>query len=220
METCIFNILVIHELDSAWPGVKTRLETLLREGFIHPLMIVTVKAGEELVADPKMTVVKVTNAGDLLETETTLFGHLAVLGAVPGIRVAAVRCDPAGLETTRQESEELHQALKRIDSSFIQFAFGVARREIRLSIIGEGEKAPGSPFFSPAATANVLVLPRDISMNEAVARPVLRESTDFFVSHAATEMASVLGMWTSMQSAPVDEINIAPMGISGYRLCI
>jgi hypothetical protein len=181
-------------------------------------MIVTVKAGEELVADPKMTVVKVTNAGDLLETETTLFGYLAVLGAVPGIRVAAVRCDPAGLETTRQESEELHQALKRIDSSFIQFAFGVARREIRLSIIGEGEKAPGSPYFSPAATANVLVLPRDISMNEAVARPVLRESTDFFVSHAATEMASVLGMWTSMQSAPVDEINIAPMGISGYRL--
>ena len=218
METCIFNILVIHELDSAWPGVKTRLETLLREGFIHPLMIVTVKAGEGLVADPKMTVVKVTNAGDLLETETTLFGHLAVLGAVPGIRVAAVRCDPAGLETTKQESEELHLALKKIDSSFTQFAFSVQRREIRLSVIGEGEKAPGSPYFSPAATANVVILPRDISMNEAVARPVLRETVDFFVSHAATEIASVLGMWTSMESAPVDEINIAPMGISGYRL--
>lgn len=181
-------------------------------------MIVTVKAGEALIADPKMTLINVTNTGDLLESETTLFGHLAVLGAVPGIRVAAVRCDPAGLETTRQESEELHQALRKIDSSFIQFAFSVERREIRLSIIGEGEKAPGSPYFSPAASANVVVLPRDISMNEAVARPVMRESNDFFVSHAATELASVLGMWTSMESAPVDEINVAPMGISGYRL--
>lgn len=181
-------------------------------------MIVTVKPGEALIADPKMTLINVTNAGDLLESETTLFGHLAVLGAVPGIRVAAVRCDPAGLETTRQESEELHLALKKIDSSFIQFAFGVERREIRLSVIGEGEKAPGSPYFSPAANANVVVLPRDISMNEAVARPVMRESNDFFVSHAATELASVLGMWTSMESAPVDEIAVAPMGISGYRL--
>ena len=218
METCIFNILVIHELDSAWLGVKTRLETLLREGFIKPLMIVPVKAGELLVADPKMTVITRTSAGDLLESETTLFGHLAVLGAIPGIRVAAVRCDPAGLETTKQESDELHLALKKIDSSFTQFAFGVQRREIRLSVIGEGEKAPGSPYFSPAATANVVILPRDISMNEAVARPVLRDAVDFFVSHAATEIASVLGMWTSMESAPVDEINIAPMGISGYRL--
>ena len=181
-------------------------------------MIVTVKAGQSLIADPKMALISRTSAGDLLETETTLFGHLAVLGAVPGIRVAAVRCDQAGLDTTRQESEELHQALKKIDSSFIQFAFGVQRREIRLSVIGDGEKAPGSPYFSPAASANVVVIPRDISMNEAVARPVLRESEDFFVSHAATEIASVLGMWTSMETAPVDEINTAPMGVSGYRL--
>lgn len=181
-------------------------------------MIVTVKAGEALVADPKLTLISIANGGELRESETTLFGHLAVLGAVPGIRVAAVRCDPAGLETTRQESEELHLALKKIDSSFIQFAFGVERREIRLAVIGEGEKAPGSPYFSPAASANVVVLPRDISMNEAVARPVMREANDFFVSHAATELASVLGMWTSMESAPVDEISVAPMGVSGYRL--
>ena len=219
MENSILNVLVTHELDSAWPGVKTRLETLLREGFIHPMMIVTVKSGEPLVADPKMTLVTRDEAGELVEKETTLFGYLAVLGAVSGIRISAVRCDPAGLPTTEQESVELDLALRKIDSSFIQFAFAVRRRENRVSIIGEGEKAPGSPYFSPAASVNVVVIPRDISMNEAVARPVLRESTDFFIGHAATELASVLGMWSAMETAPVDEINVAPMGISGYRLC-
>ena len=82
MENSILNVLVTHELDSAWPGVKTRLETLLREGFIHPMMIVTVKSGEPLVADPKMTLVTRDEAGELVEKETTLFGYLAVLGAV------------------------------------------------------------------------------------------------------------------------------------------
>lgn len=181
-------------------------------------MVVTVTPGETLASDPEITLVQLNDSGEIAESKDKLFGHLSVLGAIPGIRVAAIRCDPAGLETTLQESEELSAALKKIDSLCVQFAYELKRREIRLSVIAEGEKAPGSPFFSPAASANIVVLPRDISMNVAVARPVVRESPELFNSHAATEIASVLGMWTSMKAAPVDDINIPPMGVSDYRL--
>ena len=180
--------------------------------------MVTLTPGETVASDPEISLVQLNDSGEIAESKATLFGHLSVLGAIPGVRVAAIRCDSAGLGSTLQESEELDQALKKIDSLFVQFAFQLKRREIRLSVIAEGEKAPGSPFFSPAASANIVILPRDISMNEAVARPVVRESSELFNSHAATEIASVLGMWTSMNSSPVDDISIPPMGVSGYKL--
>ena len=55
-------------------------------------------------------------------------------------------------------------------------------------------------------------------MTRAVARPILRENLESFIAHAALEISSIVGLWLSMDSGPLDDIQALPMGVSGYRV--
>jgi uncharacterized membrane protein YozB (DUF420 family) len=211
--------LIVHQLDNAWPGIQSRLEEFFLEGFVDELVILTVPSSEELPQDPEIGVVK-QNINGLPNRETeTLFGYLAKLGNIDGIRLCAIRCDASGQITSLEESIQLDRALKRISSTLMKFASNkLPKKEVRIAIIGEEERAPGSPFFSPNADANVIVIPRDVSMSMSVAKPVVREQRVVFEGHAAMELASILGMWTVMKSAPVDTVIRKPLGVEGYAV--
>lgn len=212
------RVLVVHEQDAAWPLVRERLEALAGQGYLWPALILTVSAGERPGADPAVDVMGPGEDGLAALTSTTLLGYLASLGSIDGIIVSAVRCDAANSATNTQESADLDAAMKAVSGLLVRFATGVNRRNIRLAVIGEGEQAPGAPFFAGDADVNAVVLPRDISMNRAVARPVLRENGDTFVAHAATEICSVLGLWTAMDGSPLDGIRSQPKGMPGYSV--
>jgi len=134
------------------------------------------------------------------------------------VNLAAIRCDSASSPTNLEESTDLNNAMYTLSATLVKFAVGLERRDVRLAVIGEEEKAPGSPFFTSMSAANVIVAPRDISMNRAVARPVVRENQETFVAHAATEISSALGLWVAMDSAPLDSISVSPLGVAGYRV--
>ena len=211
--------MIVHHLDNAWPGIQSRLEEFFVEGFVDELVILTVASSEELSKDPEIAVVRQTINGIPNRETETLFGYLAKLGNIDGIRLCAIRCDASGQITSLEESNQLDGALKRISASWMQLASsGIPKKEVRIAIIGEEERAPGSPFFSPNADANVIVIPRDVSMNMSVAKPVAREQRVVFEGHAAMELASILGMWTVMKSAPVDTVIRKPLGVEGYEV--
>lgn len=212
------RVLVVHEEDDAWIPVRERLESLAGEGYLRSFLVLTVSVGRGTGADPAVDLVEADQAGGTRRVTTTLLGYLAGLGAIEGVTVCALRCDSADSPTNAVESADLDAAMKHIAKLLVQFATGVHRRAIRLAVIGEGEQAPGSPFFAGDADANAVVLPRDVSMNRAVARPVLRDNGDTFVAHCATEICSVLGLWNAMDSGPLDNVKTQPKGMPGYSV--
>jgi hypothetical protein len=216
--TSLLNILIVHELDKAWTGVKERLEIFLGEAFIDSMIVLTVPSNGELKVDPDLLVETRSETGTLQVLHETLLSYLAGLGNIEGIRLAVVGCAATGQVASRDHFQQIDRALVQISQSLMQFAVNVPTKEIRIAIIAEGERAPGSPFFSPRADANIIVIPRDLSMSKAVARPILRDQSDLFVGHAAMELASILGMWTVMSNAPVDSLVSKPMGVDGYMV--
>jgi len=214
------RVCVVHEKDASWKLVRARLELLVAEGFIRPLVVLTVGSGATLTVDPIVSVTSLGSDGSLLTQEVSLLGYLAALGTIPGVTLAAIRCDSSSSPANLEESADLNSAMDTLSATLVKFAVGLDRRDIRLAVIGEEERAPGSPFFTSMSAANVIVAPRDISMNRAVARPVIRENQETFVAHAATEISSALGLWVAMNSAPLDSISVSPLGIAGYRVHI
>ena len=212
------QVIVIHEKDTAWPSVRTRIETLMAEGYLWPFVILTVGPGGTIGADPSVEVVNFSAAGASVSHQTTLLGYLAGLGSIHGVTTVALRCDSAASPDNAAESADIDSAVRKIDLLLVRFATSLARRTLRVAVIGEEEQAPGAPFFAKDANANVIVLPRDVSMNRAVARPVLRENGETFVAHAATEICSILGLWTSMDASPLESIEMQPSGMPGYTV--
>jgi hypothetical protein len=212
------SVVVAHELDSAWKDVSARMSTILTEGLVQSFCVLTVNSDASLGIDPPIQVLSISAEGELYSQSTTLLGHLSSLGQVSEIAIAGVRCDGSNAEFNESESRQLNMALVELRQLLTKFATNLTQRNYRIAIIGEGEKAPGSPFFTPLADANVVAMPRDISMTQAVARPILRENSQSFVAHAAMELSSILGLWATMNSSPLDGITHAPLGVSGYRL--
>jgi hypothetical protein len=212
---CIF---IAHEYDSAWKLISPRLKDVLSEGLIQEFCVLTVIANAEIGVDPEVEVTRIDASGDVVRHSSSLLGYLSSLGAVDGITLAAVRCDSSDAEFNEIESRDLDRAVKKARQLLMRFAADLVQHNFRIAVIGEGEKAPGSPFFSPIADANVVAMPRDISMTMAVARPIFRENEQTFVAHAAMELSSILGLWTTMDSGPLDDFRQTPLGKAGYRL--
>ena len=212
------TVLVAHEKDLAWEIVRARLEQFLKEGLIRPFVVMNIGSDDDLGIDPVIDVVELGQNAEVRSYASTFFGYLSGLGEISEVSVVGLRCDASGVEDNQSKSTQLDKALQGIRRLLIQFAGDLRQRQVRCAIIGEGEKAPGKPFFSPLADANVVAIPRDISMTRAVARPILRENLESFIAHAALEISSIVGLWLSMDSGPLDDIQALPMGVSGYRV--
>lgn len=212
------RVLVAHKADVGWPAVRRRLESLAGLGYLQSLAILTISESRTIGQDPSIEVAIPSENGGIVLEPHTLLGYLASLGSIEEITTVAIRCDSALSLANSEISTSFEHALDSISSLLVRFATGVKRRDFRIAVIGESEVAPGAPFFSSAATINAIVLPRDISMNRAVARPVMRDNEETFAAHAATEICSVLGLWASMDSSPLDSIENRPMGVRGYSV--
>jgi len=212
------SVIVAHDKDVAWKQVSARMSSILSEGLIQSFCVLTVQSDLSLGIDPAMEVWGLSAEGEVVHQSVTLLGYLSSLGQVSEIAIAGVRCDGSSAEFNEFESRELNAALIELRQLLTRFATNLKQRHYRLAIIGEGEMAPGNPFFNPIVDANVVVLPRDISMTLAVARPIVRDNELTFVAHAAMELSSVLGLWSTMNSGPLEDVKHAPLGVSGYRL--
>jgi hypothetical protein len=98
----------------------------------------------------------------------------------------------------------------------------VSVSEIRVGVRGFGESIPAISFFPINSNANVLVIPHDRVADGGMARPIKRATDGVvdhsFALHGAIELSSLIGLWRSMQHAPVDNFSPAVAGTAVSRL--
>lgn len=211
------NVLVVHSDDDAWVGAKERLVQVFSEGLIRSFVVLPVRSPDESVTDPPVQVLR-PGPNSFEWSDEFLLGHLAALGEVDHITVVGLNFTPAESEHATSRATSMNTEIERVRTLLVKFAGGIKRTEVRCALVAEGEKASGSPFLSPTADANIVILPRDVSMSRAVARPITRDNTELFSVHAALEISSLLGLWESMNMSPVDGIVARQLGQRGYEV--
>ncbi len=70
----------------------------------------------------------------------------------------------------------------------------------------ERNEPPDPSFFTTAAHANVMVVPEDRRADGFVAAPVTPPEGQPFVGHVASELAVLLGLFSGMESTPLEEM--------------
>ena len=212
------TVLVVHAADTHWDGVRGQLERLVSEGLTRSFVVRVAGSGDAAEVDPRITELRLVGPAGVEWNRGTLLGHLASLGEVDQITVTCLNFLASSDPDAPRVSKELDAEMSRVRSLLVKFATTIERTDVRCAVISEGEKACGAPFFSPLADVNVLVLPRDVSMSRAVARPISRDNELLFAIHSAVEICSLLGLWECMDGSPLVGIKARQLGQRGYEL--
>ncbi len=120
--------------------------------------------------------------------------QLVGLLTVPRDERVAARLDDA--------IQRMHQALERM------LGRGMAVVEARLAVLGYSEPMVHERFFSSAFARNIAVLPLDRSDDKSAARPIERSDVEAFRDHGAIETMTVCGLWSSVASGPLPDMDI------------
>lgn len=79
---------------------------------------------------------------------------------------------------------------------------------------GDAVMAPDAAFASPEASSALVVLPVDRQFERAAAMPVGGTEPDgVYAWHAAVELASLGGLWSTMDGAPLEFVETAASGV-------
>lgn len=211
------TIVLRHELDAGAGPIIRELEEFAKTRMLHSFFDLTVLAEQEFSSDFNARFL----SGHIFEN-CKLLDRLSRLGSLGLIRIVCI--DAVMGPHDEKVVEGLSTALGRVKSSLIQLLGSRIRVvEVRIGIRGFGEAIPIQDFFPINADANVLVIPHDRISDDGMARPITRAGdpgTDHtFALHGAVEFASVLGLWKSMQHAPLDDFapNVAGTAVPRIR---
>jgi hypothetical protein len=143
-----------------------------------------------------------------------LYDHLATVGHTDSVVLAGVQTSVLNIEQQR----EISDAIDSLNAGLVRLASSVKRVNVRVSIPGDLEQIAGPPFFTAVSDANVVILPRDQARNQAVARPITRDSDGIFAKHSSVELASVLALWKFMEKSVLEKVERQHQGIGGYEV--
>ena len=76
----------------------------------------------------------------------------------------------------------------------------------------KGAWSAPTDLFSSAADANLVLVPEDRQTENKVGIPLSRTDDGSYGSHVAAELATALGMWSTMPGAPVDVMQAGTIG--------
>ena len=77
---------------------------------------------------------------------------------------------------------------------------------------GEDDMAPPREWFRYQADSTLVVLPEDRQHEKALAMPMTSAHPESYSWHVMTELASIIGLWSTMQGAPLEFIKPTPTG--------
>lgn len=214
----VVKVLVVHSGDASWAEVERQLERIFSEGLVGTFVVLPVGSASQPNLDPTVRILRAGANHEAEWLQSTLLGHMASLGEVDKITIVGLNFTSSSDETAAEIAGTLDAGLTKIRSLLVRFATTIERVEVRCAVVAEDEPACGEPFFSPTADVNVLVLPRDVSMTRAVARPITRGDRELFAVHAALEICSLTGLWEAMDESPLDGLRARQLGRRGYEL--
>lgn len=119
--------------------------------------------------------------------------------------------------STKMLDQDAHLKLTRgvtkLERAVGQYAVQVECNRYCVAFPAVNDGPPTGQFMRPGVRANLVVIPRDSSSFEAVARPISRVERAEFVAHVATEAATLFSLWREMSDPPaIDGLPQIPPG--------
>jgi len=211
------TLIVQHSLDQGSQAIVAELASMASTQILDPYFLIGAETPTVIEAGD-FDAGYVTNSGS---EHCKLLDRLSRIGAIDQLRIVCLNASSNDLD--ERISNEIAEFVVRVNASLDQLlGASVSVSEIRIGIRGFGEPIPSIDFFPVGSNANVLVIPHDRVSDGGMARPIDR-TTDGVINHAfalhgAIEIASVTGLWRSMQHAPVDNFSPAVAGTAVSRL--
>jgi len=168
--------------------------------------------------------------------ETDFVGHFISGGSVEACMILDRLARYSDVELLRIVSVDASRpggglAIEKTISSAVRkfnFALGMLLSsstrvtDIRIGVRAFDEKLPTSEFFPIDSNCNIVVIPQDRKTDNGIARPITRPaeplSDPTFSLHGAIEIASMIGLWRSMNHAPLDQFTPSVSGTSVPRV--
>ena len=160
--------------------------------------------GESSV-DPKSIVFRDGLAHQVLLIDW-LAKNLATLETVRLVALVASGQDAQTLLT-------IDSSMRRLVSVFSTMKVNLLVKEFRVACPTYSSEIPKEPFFAQSAHANLVVIARDSSSHQAIARPVETSSNDDYASHIAIEISTIFGMWKEISRPIVDDLEAFHTGV-------
>ena len=211
------TLIIQHELDTGSEAILAEVATLASTQVLDSYFLIGVRDSTS-TENGDFDSLYVTGAGS---ESCKLLDRLSRVGAIDQLRIVCLNA--ASEEADDQISTEIADSVIRIKGSLAQLlGSSVSVSEIRIGVRGFGESIPSISFFPINSNANVLVIPHDRVSDGGMARPINRTTDGLvdhsFALHGAIELASLIGLWRSMQHAPVGNFSPAVAGTSVSRL--
>jgi hypothetical protein len=91
-------------------------------------------------------------------------------------------------------------------------ADGTGVLDRRVFLPSYGDLCPAAGFFTIGARANLIVIPEDKQQTGSFAKPMTSGDAATFGWHGAVELLSLAGLWSTMDSTPLDEYQMPASG--------
>jgi len=119
--------------------------------------------------------------------------------------------------STEMQSSDVHREIvrgvNRLAAAVNQYAVHVDCPRYHLAFPSVNDGPPSNLLMTSGSRLNLIVIPRDSTSFDAVARPMSRGESSVFVSHVASELATIFGLWREMPGASaIDDVPIIPPG--------
>lgn len=206
-------VILSHAADSAMANALGAWEALSAAGHLHPVMCVSYEApasGNQPALDlGRRTRLLDQGAWSSDGLMYSLHGA-GELGRVDVVSVATSGLAEQEQADLAQAGEMLRRDLRRIASLDTR----VTLHRVWLPDYGDDHIAPSSVFVNAAADVAYVVLPTDRQFDRAMAMPLsFPDDPRAFGWHVAVEVASLAGLWSTMNGAPVEFVDHAASGV-------
>jgi hypothetical protein len=211
------TFVICHELDSGAKAVTAEVLRFAGMQIVDPYFLISVDSASQVELGD-FDAVYVSEGGS---EHCKLLDRLSRVGSIDNLRITCINA--ASEELDDQISKEIAESLARIRVSLDQLlGASISVSEIRVGIRGFGESLPCIKFFPINSNANVLVIPHDRIVDGGMAKPITREVGGVvehaFALHGAVELMTVIGLWKSMEFAPIDNFSPSVAGTTVSRL--
>ena len=145
--------------------------------------------------------------------EVGLMYTLHSLGELSRVDIVTA-CTSSLAEAQQAELAQADVMLRHDLRRVMPEATPVSSHRVWIPHYGDAVMAPDAGFASPEANSALVVLPVDRQFERAAAMPVSAVGPDdVYAWHVAVEVASLGGLWSTMDGAPVEFVETAASGV-------
>lgn len=176
---------------------------------LHEFAFIDAESLAKLTDDPVASITAAATNGSQV-VQAPIFSWIAKnRPTLRRIRLVAASTEMQASEAHR----EIVRGLSHLATAVNQYAVHVDCLQYHLAFPSVNDGPPSNQLMTSSSRLNLIVIPRDSMSFDAVARPMSRNEPGVFVSHVASELATIFGLWREIPDASaIDDIPKIPSG--------